>query len=234
MLQVTSLARACVSVACGKRHCLAVVVRPASTMARSSLLDTPHMRSSIAHPSLRPCVSCTRPLLGVGSARSIPLVPRPRLPTARPLATRAASVADAGRVCAPQHAALPSHACRSVKHRVTAPQPETTTRPELPKAFEPADAEQRIYDWWESQGYFMPSNDPDAPAYVVPMPPPNVTGRLHMGHAMFSTLEDIMTRYARMQGRATLWLPGTDHAGIATQARGPLDHACHQLLDDSY
>ncbi|KAL3617586.1 hypothetical protein CASFOL_037907 [Castilleja foliolosa] len=91
------------------------------------------------------------------------------------------------------------------------------TSPEVAKAFD-FTAEERIYKWWESKGYFKPSfergiNDP----FVVSMPPPNVTGSLHMGHAMFVTLEDIMVRYNRMKGRPTLWLPGTDHAGIATQ-----------------
>ncbi|KAG0496173.1 hypothetical protein HPP92_000864 [Vanilla planifolia] len=71
--------------------------------------------------------------------------------------------------------------------------------------------------WWESQGLFKPNFDRGIDPFVVPMPPPNVTGSLHMGHAMFVTLEDIMIRYFRMKGRPTLWLPGTDHAGIATQ-----------------
>ncbi len=75
---------------------------------------------------------------------------------------------------------------------------------------------------WEENGYFKPREPLDgsgssAEPFVVPMPPPNVTGRLHMGHAMFVTLQDIMVRHARMRGRPTLWLPGTDHAGIATQ-----------------
>ncbi|GKC85449.1 valine--tRNA ligase, chloroplastic/mitochondrial 2 isoform X1 [Tanacetum coccineum] len=70
---------------------------------------------------------------------------------------------------------------------------------------------------WESQGCFKPSFDKGNETFVVTMPPPNVTGSLHMGHAMFVTLEDIMIRYNRMKGRPTLWLPGTDHAGIATQ-----------------
>ncbi|GFR44090.1 hypothetical protein Agub_g5252 [Astrephomene gubernaculifera] len=91
------------------------------------------------------------------------------------------------------------------------------SRPELPKNFESATAEERIYKWWESQGYFQP--DPAAPGepFTLSMPPPNVTGKLHMGHAMFATLQDIMVRHARMNGRKALWLPGTDHAGIATQ-----------------
>ncbi|PNT77025.1 hypothetical protein BRADI_1g56890v3 [Brachypodium distachyon] len=70
---------------------------------------------------------------------------------------------------------------------------------------------------WESQGFFKPNVDRGGDPFVIPMPPPNVTGSLHMGHAMFVTLEDIMIRYFRMKGRPTLWLPGTDHAGIATQ-----------------
>ncbi|KAL2321221.1 hypothetical protein Fmac_030190 [Flemingia macrophylla] len=90
------------------------------------------------------------------------------------------------------------------------------TSPEIAKSFDFA-AEERIYNWWEAQGYFRPSFDRGSDAFVIPMPPPNVTGSLHMGHAMFVTLEDIMIRYNRMKGRPTLWVPGTDHAGIATQ-----------------
>ncbi|KAL0549234.1 hypothetical protein IC582_013715 [Cucumis melo] len=90
------------------------------------------------------------------------------------------------------------------------------TSPEIAKTFDFA-SEERIYKWWESQGYFRPHYDQDTVPFVISMPPPNVTGSLHMGHAMFVTLEDIMVRYNRMKGRPTLWLPGTDHAGIATQ-----------------
>lgn len=78
--------------------------------------------------------------------------------------------------------------------------------------------EMDIYNWWEQNGWFKPEvAAKDAPSYVIPMPPPNVTGALHLGHALFSSLEDLMTRYERMRGKAALWLPGTDHAGIATQ-----------------
>ncbi|KAL7114480.1 hypothetical protein ACP275_04G123600 [Erythranthe tilingii] len=90
------------------------------------------------------------------------------------------------------------------------------TSPEVAKSFD-FTAEERIYKWWESQGYFKPNFERGSDTFVIPMPPPNVTGSLHMGHAMFVTLEDIMVRYHRMKGRPTLWLPGTDHAGIATQ-----------------
>ncbi|CAJ1947818.1 unnamed protein product [Sphenostylis stenocarpa] len=90
------------------------------------------------------------------------------------------------------------------------------TSPEIAKSFD-FTAEERIYNWWESQGYFRPNFDRGSDPFVIPMPPPNVTGSLHMGHAMFVTLEDIMIRYNRMKGRPTLWLPGADHAGIATQ-----------------
>ncbi|CAK7344065.1 unnamed protein product [Dovyalis caffra] len=90
------------------------------------------------------------------------------------------------------------------------------TSPEIAKSFD-FSSEERIYNWWESQGFFKPTFDRGSDPFVVSMPPPNVTGSLHMGHAMFVTLEDIMVRYNRMKGRPTLWLPGTDHAGIATQ-----------------
>lgn len=91
------------------------------------------------------------------------------------------------------------------------------TRKTLPKNFDAAGTEQRLYDWWEQNGMFQPKDTGKGEAFSMAMPPPNVTGRLHMGHAMFVTLQDIMTRFARMCDRPTLWLPGTDHAGIATQ-----------------
>ena len=88
---------------------------------------------------------------------------------------------------------------------------------ELAKSFDPADIEARWYPYWESRGYFQPSMQPDAPAFCIQLPPPNVTGTLHMGHAFNQTIMDGLTRYHRMRGFNTLWLPGTDHAGIATQ-----------------
>src|SRR5512143_1924830 len=88
---------------------------------------------------------------------------------------------------------------------------------ELAKSFEPADIEKRWYAQWESAGYFKAGDTPAAPAYCIMLPPPNVTGTLHMGHAFQHTLMDALTRYHRMAGDNTLWQPGTDHAGIATQ-----------------
>lgn len=104
---------------------------------------------------------------------------------------------------------------------------------ELEKAYNPKDFEDRLYDKWEKEGYFKPSSDVNSPlyqaykagcqahktgkVYSVVIPPPNVTGVLHMGHGLNNTLQDIAVRYHRMQGFDTLWLPGTDHAGIATQ-----------------
>jgi valyl-tRNA synthetase len=88
---------------------------------------------------------------------------------------------------------------------------------ELAKSFEPADIEKRWYARWEGAGYFKAGALPDAPAYCIMLPPPNVTGTLHMGHAFQHTLMDALTRYHRMRGDNTLWQPGTDHAGIATQ-----------------
>ncbi len=88
----------------------------------------------------------------------------------------------------------------------------------MPRNFDFAAEEARLYDWWEQNGWFKPeAAPPDAESYVISMPPPNVTGALHTGHALFTTLEDLMIRYERMRGKAALWLPGTDHAGIATQ-----------------
>jgi valyl-tRNA synthetase len=88
---------------------------------------------------------------------------------------------------------------------------------ELAKSFEPADIEKRWYAQWETAGYFKAGDAPHAPAYCIMLPPPNVTGTLHMGHAFQHTLMDALTRYHRMAGDNTLWQPGTDHAGIATQ-----------------
>ncbi|MDQ2683063.1 MAG: class I tRNA ligase family protein, partial [Chloroflexota bacterium] len=87
---------------------------------------------------------------------------------------------------------------------------------ELGKAYDPAAAEQHWYQFWHSGGYFKPVDRGRGP-FVIVMPPPNVTGELHMGHALFTAVEDLLTRYKRMQGHAALWLPGADHAGIAGQ-----------------
>ncbi len=88
----------------------------------------------------------------------------------------------------------------------------------LPKAYEPQAVEAKWYRFWEEGGYFKPRPNPSRKPFVISMPPPNVTGALHLGHAITATLEDIMIRYHRMQGDETLWVPGEDHAGIATQA----------------
>jgi len=88
---------------------------------------------------------------------------------------------------------------------------------EMPKAYEPGKVEQKWYQFWLKKGYFKPRIDPDKKPFVIIMPPPNVTGELHVGHALTSTLEDIMTRWHRMKGEPALWLPGVDHAGIAAQ-----------------
>jgi valyl-tRNA synthetase len=98
------------------------------------------------------------------------------------------------------------------------------TNHELPKTYDFKSTEPRIYEMWEKGGYFQPHNDPNKPdfdpsvkPFVISIPPPNVTGELHIGHAMFVSVEDLMIRYHRMKGYSTLWVPGTDHAGIATQ-----------------
>jgi valyl-tRNA synthetase len=94
----------------------------------------------------------------------------------------------------------------------------------MDKTYDPHTTEKRLYEWWESRGYFKPETlleqglaNPADPAWCITMPPPNVTGALHLGHAMTAAVEDMMTRYYRMRGRETLFLPGADHAGIATQ-----------------
>ncbi len=90
---------------------------------------------------------------------------------------------------------------------------------ELPKTYSPADFEDRIYSMWCEKGYFTPKYDEKKPSFSMVIPPPNVTGQLHMGHALDETLQDILVRTKRMQGYNTLWIPGTDHAGIATQIK---------------
>jgi valyl-tRNA synthetase len=96
---------------------------------------------------------------------------------------------------------------------------------EMPKVYEPTKTEARWYQFWLEKGYFRPQIDQKKKPFVIIMPPPNVTGELHLGHALTATLEDIMIRWHRMCGQPTMWLPGVDHAGIATQV------VVEQLLD---
>ena len=86
----------------------------------------------------------------------------------------------------------------------------------ISKAFDPNEAESRLYEKWTSSGYFKPKAGKTGKKFSIVMPPPNITGQLHMGHALDNTLQDTLTRYKRMAGYETLWLPGTDHASIAT------------------
>jgi valyl-tRNA synthetase len=95
-------------------------------------------------------------------------------------------------------------------------EPQTTY--DLPKGYEPSKVEERIYQFWEASGFFKPRIDPNQTPFVISMPPPNVTGALHTGHVLTAAMEDLMIRYHRMRGEPTLWVPGEDHAGIATQA----------------
>jgi valyl-tRNA synthetase len=88
---------------------------------------------------------------------------------------------------------------------------------DIPKAYDPQKVETKWYQFWLKKGYFTPTIDHDKKPFVIIMPPPNVTGELHLGHALTATLEDLMIRWHRMKGEPTLWLPGVDHAGIATQ-----------------
>lgn len=90
---------------------------------------------------------------------------------------------------------------------------------DLPKTYDPKIVEKKIYNNWENSGCFRGVRDPGKKSYSIAMPPPNVTGQLHMGHAVDNTLQDILTRFKRMQGYAALWIPGTDHAAIATEAK---------------
>ena len=99
----------------------------------------------------------------------------------------------------------------------TMPESNTDQGTEMAKAYSHGDVEARWYDWWEAQGYFTPDRDPNKTPYTIIMPPPNVTGELHMGHAVTNAVEDILIRWKRMDGYSALYLPGEDHAGIAGQ-----------------
>src|SRR5438034_10391260 len=90
--------------------------------------------------------------------------------------------------------------------------------PEVPKAYEPQAVEAKWYQFWLDKKFFVANASSPKPAYSIVIPPPNVTGVLHMGHVLNNTIQDILARKARMDGKEVLWLPGTDHAGIATQA----------------
>jgi valyl-tRNA synthetase len=88
-------------------------------------------------------------------------------------------------------------------------------QPQMEKAYNPAAVEQKWYDFWEQHNYFKPDDDPTKESFTIIMPPPNVTGALHLGHALMASVEDVMVRWHRMQGKSVLWLPGSDHAGIS-------------------
>ena len=90
---------------------------------------------------------------------------------------------------------------------------------ELEKNYNPADIEDRLYEKWQEKKYFHAEVDRSKKPFTIVMPPPNITGQLHMGHALDNTMQDILTRFKRMQGYEALWLPGTDHASIATEAK---------------
>ena len=92
-----------------------------------------------------------------------------------------------------------------------------TDKREMAKAYEPQATEGRVYEFWEKRGYFKGKIDRAKAPFCIIMPPPNVTGELHVGHALTDTVEDILIRWHRMLGDPTLWVPGVDHAGIATQ-----------------
>lgn len=89
----------------------------------------------------------------------------------------------------------------------------------MEKNYEPLQFENRIYQWWEKAGYFTPKINRDKKPFTILMPPPNITGQLHMGHALDNAVQDCIIRFKRMQGYEALWLPGTDHASIATEVK---------------
>jgi len=90
---------------------------------------------------------------------------------------------------------------------------------EIAKTYNPKEFEDRIYAFWMEKGYFTPKIDPEKQPFTIVIPPPNITGQLHMGHALDNTLQDILIRWKRMQGYAALWIPGSDHASIATEIK---------------
>ena len=93
----------------------------------------------------------------------------------------------------------------------------TAPTTELPKAYDPKEVEKKWYEHWKEKGYFRASANSKKKPYTIVIPPPNITGILHMGHALNNTIQDVMIRWNRMKGIETLWVPGVDHAGIATQ-----------------
>lgn len=95
---------------------------------------------------------------------------------------------------------------------------------EIPPSYDPKKVEDKWYKIWEERGLFEPSFDPSKPKFSMVIPPPNVTGSLHIGHALNNTIQDVLARYKRMDGYDVLWIPGTDHAGIATQ--NVVERAC--------
>ena len=129
----------------------------------------------------------------------------------------ARSIAGSISGCPPKRESAPApragSAFAAVRERNSVKRPAMT---ELPKTFDPAEIEARWYARWEGEGLFRPTR-PEAEPWTIVMPPPNVTGSLHIGHALDITLQDILTRHARLQGKDALWVVGTDHAGIATQ-----------------
>ena len=90
---------------------------------------------------------------------------------------------------------------------------------EMAKTYEPKSFEQKLYKNWEEKGYFRAEVDENKTPFSIVMPPPNITGQLHMGHALDETIQDVIIRFKRMQGYSALWLPGTDHASIATEVK---------------
>ena len=103
---------------------------------------------------------------------------------------------------------------------------------QLEKTYNPKETETRLYEFWDSRGYFKAEVSKNKKPYTIMMPPPNITGQLHMGHALDNTLQDIIIRFRRMQGYEALWMPGTDHASIATEAKIVEDMAKHGLTKE--
>ena len=97
---------------------------------------------------------------------------------------------------------------------------------DMQKTYDPSSVEERLYAKWEQNGYFHQEPQKGKKTFTIVMPPPNITGQLHMGHALDNMMQDVLTRHHRMRGENTLWLPGTDHASIATEATGMPEGIC--------
>ena len=156
----------------------------------------------------------------IDAARATPVGEKKQLPGEMPKGYMPQAVEAAWCVVRPPRSppllcTQPAGLCTSTRARATCPAPSRRN----PGPLCPACPAPARYEWWQQCGYFKPSMDSDKPPFVIVIPPPNVTGSLHIGHALTNAIQDTVVRWRRMSGYNTLWVPGTDHAGIATQVR---------------